>query len=130
MTSAEIHRQLAPVAESISTARRLLDGFEEMVAPEKLRNLRLLVSELMTNAVMHGGLSEDEQIGLRVVVEDRLVRVEVHDGGPSLEKMPSEEPPPPEQLDGRGLYLVQMLSDRWGVEPDGLVCVWFEITDD
>lgn len=130
MTSVEIQRQLSPEAESVSTARHLLDGFEEMVAPEKLEHLRLLVSELVTNYIQYAGLSEEERIGLLVLVRDRLIRVEVHDGGPGFEKITYEEPPLPEQIGGWGLYLVEKLSERWGVESNDLVCVWFEIVYD
>lgn len=94
MTSAEIQRQFAPVVDSVpEEARHLLDGLEKMVSARKLEHLRLLVSELMTNAVRHAGLTEGEHIRLRVVVEDRLTRVEVQDGGPGFEKRPSEPPP-------------------------------------
>lgn len=47
MTSAEIQRQFVPVVDSVSAARHLLDGLEEMVSVEKLDHLRLLVNDLV-----------------------------------------------------------------------------------
>lgn len=126
MSSSEVKRQLTPEAESVSTARHLLDGYEGTASPEKLDHLRLLVSELVTNAVRHAGLEAHELIDLRVAVQDRSIRVEVRDSGPGFEKAPSE--PLPEQVSGRGLYLVELLSDRWGVEQGNPVCVWFELS--
>lgn len=126
MSSSEVKRQLTPQAESISTARHLLDGYEGTVSPEKLDHLRLLVTELVTNAIRHAGLEAHELIDLRVAVQDRSIRVEVRDSGPGFEKAPSE--PLPEQVSGRGLYLVELLSDRWGVEQGNPICVWFELS--
>lgn len=145
-----VDRELAYEAESVSYARHSLDEFEEKLPSRQLKNLCLLVSELMTNAVQHAVPGSDSDasdsdasdsevpesgisassIRFRVLSSAELVRVEVHDGGPGFE-LGASEVPPPEQVDGRGLYLVGLLSDRWGVEPvDQLVCVWFEIHRD
>lgn len=129
MPSAEIQCQLPPVTDSVPEARHLLDDLGEMVSPGKLEHLRLLVTELVTNSVCYAGLTEDESIGLTVSVEERLIRVEVRDGGPGFDK-PFFGSQPPDQTGGRGLYLVELLSDRWGVEQGNPVCVWFEVADD
>lgn len=126
MSSDEIQHQFEPKAESVSRARHLLVDLEETVPSEKLDHLRLLVTELVTNAVRHAGLEAHELIDLRVAVQDRSIRVEVRDSGPGFEKAPSE--PLPEQVSGRGLYLVELLSDRWGVEQGNPICVWFELS--
>lgn len=86
----------------------------------------LLVSELVTNAVLHADLEPEEKIRLKAGSTTETVRVEVHDGGPEFE---AGEPRKPEsgQIGGWGLYLVKTLSARWDVERGKLVVVWFEV---
>ena len=85
----------------------------------------LLVSELVTNAILHG----EPPVELRVGVPGGLVHVEVHDS--DRESRPHVGPvtgPAGERLGGRGLGLVQSLSSRWGLWGDDAgKCVWFEI---
>ncbi len=84
----------------------------------------LVVTELLTNAVLHGGAP----VRLAFVTEpgsDR-VRVEVGDGSRVLPVRPL---PSTDGMTGRGLALVDALAESWGVEPapDGKV-VWAELT--
>jgi anti-sigma regulatory factor (Ser/Thr protein kinase) len=74
--------------------------------------LRLVVSELATNAVLHAATPftvtlTREQGSLRLVVSDGL-RVRV----------PDPKPRPPTEPDGRGLGIVERLSTAWGVSDD------------
>jgi anti-sigma regulatory factor (Ser/Thr protein kinase) len=86
----------------------------------------LLVSELVTNAVLHAGLEERDWIELAVLLLPTVVRVEVADSGGGFDAG-ADELPPPERSDGRGLFLVRRLSDRCGVAPEGASRVWFEL---
>jgi anti-sigma regulatory factor (Ser/Thr protein kinase) len=86
----------------------------------------LLVSELVTNAVLHAGLDERDWIELVVRLLPRAVRVEVADSGGGFGER-ADELPPPERTDGRGLFLVRRLSDRCGLAPEGASRVWFEM---
>jgi two-component sensor histidine kinase len=80
----------------------------------------LLVSELATNARAHGATSFE----VRAVFEDR-VRVEVSDDGPGWPRVVHAGP---EDEAGRGLQIVEGLSERWGAEPlENGKRVWFEI---
>jgi anti-sigma regulatory factor (Ser/Thr protein kinase) len=93
--------------------------------PERLVEIaRLLVSELVANAVIHGGPGEDG-IELEVLIDDRRLRIDVADGGPGF--IPRPRAPDAEPEGGRGLQLVDGLSDRWGVVADGVSQVWFEL---
>ncbi|MQA97096.1 MAG: SpoIIE family protein phosphatase [Streptosporangiales bacterium] len=82
--------------------------------------MELLVSELVTNAIVHGG----PPVRLRLLRADRLV-CEVHDGGHDLPVLrPAEET----DEHGRGLQLVTGLAKRWGVSRTGEgKVVWFEL---
>jgi two-component sensor histidine kinase len=85
----------------------------------------LLVSELVTNAVKHGGVGPDRIVSVKLDSSDERVRVEVIDEGPGFEPRPGPRIDPIEE--GFGLALVEQLSDRWGVAVDDETRVWFEI---
>ncbi len=122
----EIDLSLAPEPEVVTTARHALDRLADLLPPAKLENVRLMVSELVTNSILHAGLSPDERISLRVTVSAGSVRGRVCDPGPGFE-VPSELGPRPDLSGGWGLPIVQTISDRWGVERNNHACVWFEI---
>jgi len=101
----------------------VLDRLEGRADPDALADARLLVSELIANAVEHVEL--DGGIGLRVDMRDGLLRVEVRDSGPGFEPAPREPDHP--QDSGWGLHFMRLLADRWAVDRDGGTRVWFEI---
>ncbi len=57
---AEIDVRLAPDPEVVTTARHALDQLADLLPPEKLEDVRLVVSELVTNSIRHAGLSPDD----------------------------------------------------------------------
>ncbi len=79
-------------------------------------------------SVRHAGLGPDATIGLRVDVLPERIRVEVSDPGPGFE--PGGESPSIYQDSGWGLYLVEQVATRWGVELEDATRVWFEIDRD
>jgi anti-sigma regulatory factor (Ser/Thr protein kinase) len=91
-----------------------------------LDTAKLLVSELVTNCLLHGrGPGEDDgEIDLEIVIRPSRICVAVSDDGPGFDQRP--EPPEPEETSGRGLLLVDLLADRWGLEAGGRR-VWFEV---
>ncbi len=121
-----INLTLTPASEAISEARHALDRLADVLPSGKLEDVRLVVSELVTNSVRHAGLSLAEQISLTVVISDGSVNGRVCDPGPGFEK-PSEPRPRTDWSGGWGLPIVERISDRWGVERNGCACVWFEI---
>lgn len=123
---AEIDLRLPPEPEVVTTARHALDQLTDLLPPEKLEDVRLVVSELVTNSILHAGLSPEEQISLTVTVSDGAVRGSVCDPGPGF-GMPSEPSPRSDLSGGWGLPIVETISDRWGVEGNSHACVWFEI---
>jgi anti-sigma regulatory factor (Ser/Thr protein kinase) len=109
------------VPEAVRLARRFTEGLLEDW-PEPARNVAvLLVSELATNAVLHARTP----FGLTITADGPRVRVAVADGSlgaPVLKDFG------PEAITGRGIRLVDSLSQRWGTErrEDGKT-VWFEL---
>jgi anti-sigma regulatory factor (Ser/Thr protein kinase) len=114
--------------DSAATARHQVDQLADRLGEEQLGDVRLLVSELVTNSLRHAQLAPDESITLNVNLDDRLIRVEVTDPGRGFEL--DGHPGDPDTVEGWGLYLVETLADRWGVErsPQGTAnVVWFEL---
>jgi len=113
--------------EAPAAARRGLAGLADAVPREMLDDLRLLVSELVTNSIRHAGQGPDGWVAVRVSADPRAVRVEVADPGPGFRAKPRGTPPQADRTSGRGLYLVAQIADRWGVQRDEETRVWFEI---
>jgi len=90
-----------------------------------LADVLLLVSELVTNAVRHGGTEASNEIVVRVALGG-CVRVEVVDSGPTFVASPrSEYDSAPS---GWGLYLLDSVAREWGIDPDvNGKKVWFEL---
>lgn len=78
---------------------------------ERAEDIRVCVSELATNALLHG-TPRGREFRVRVAVDEGAVRIEVHDAGDALPRLLT----PAETDDrGRGLQLVDALADDWGV---------------
>ena len=90
----------------------------EHVASPVLMNAQLIVSELVTNSVHHSTAPEGDLV-IRVHLWRGKCRLEVED--PGREGAIAPKRPDRDEGAGMGLYLVQMLSERWGVirAPDG-----------
>ncbi len=123
---AEIDVRLVPKPEVVTDARHALDQLAGLLPPEKLEEVRLVVSELVTNSILHAGLSPDNQVSLTIRVSAGSVRGKVCDPGPGF-KAPSEPRARSDLSGGWGLPIVETISDRWGVEQGRHTCVWFEI---
>jgi len=119
--------ELEGTPDAAAAARQALDGLGDQVPERRLRDVRLLVSELVTNAVRHAGLDAEDRIRLHVELRMGTLRVEVRDPGRGFEPRPPS--PDPTRASGWGLYLVDELADRWGVDGhDGRgTRIWFEL---
>jgi serine phosphatase RsbU (regulator of sigma subunit)/anti-sigma regulatory factor (Ser/Thr protein kinase) len=120
----EVRATLRRDADDIVAARRALSELEPMLEGTLVTNLRLLVSELVTNSIRHADGDPASLIELTATAFPDRVRVEVVDQGSGFE--PSAAPDR-ELRSGLGLYFVDQLADRWAVECDGSTRVWFEI---
>ena len=120
-----LERELPVAPEAASEARHALDGLLSELPDGRMPDVRLLVSELVTNAVRHANLAAGDVIGLVIEVAEQKLRVEVHDAGGGF--IPSTPSPDPARPSGWGLYLVAELADRWGVDSNERTLVWFEL---
>ena len=113
-------------------AHRSLSGLGGIVGTRKLEDLRLLVSELVTNSVRHAGLGEEGWIQLTVQVSDGVIYTVVSNPGKDFDARPVR--PDPDQTSGWGLYLVDQVSTRWGISEningEGSTGVWFVLARD
>lgn len=115
--------ELAANPRSPRDARRFInDAIDEWGVSGDARDvLRLLTTELVTNAMLHG----TPPINVGIDRNGATIRVEVADTNPHP---PVTRPFDPSAATGHGLLLMDRLAARWGVDtqPDGK-CVWFEV---
>jgi anti-sigma regulatory factor (Ser/Thr protein kinase) len=119
--------ELQPRAEAAARARHSLEDLEGDLDTEVLEALRLLVSELVSNSVRHGDLTASDRIRIQLAARHDRVRVEVTDPGDGFEPPRPGLDPAPDSPSGWGLYLVDRIADRWGIERNGTTTVWFEL---
>jgi anti-sigma regulatory factor (Ser/Thr protein kinase) len=113
-------------ADSVARARRSLERLRGTVSASLFEDLRLLLSEVVTNSLRHAGLTSSDRVDVVVSAGPGHVRVEVFDRGPGFDA--PEEGPPAGAASGWGLVLVEHLADRWGVDRvGGRTRVWFEL---
>ena len=116
-------RRFTAEPPSVAGARRFATDALADLPAETLDAVELMVSELATNCIRHA------EADFEVTIESRRdeVRVEVRDD--DHQGTPTKQSPGPEEPRGRGLQIVEMFSDAWGVEPvrgDGKT-VWFVV---
>jgi len=109
--------------EAAARARRALSTLRADIDPPLMETLRLLVTELVSNSVRH---AQSETVVLRVLVARTSVLTEVTDEGPGFD--PTDAGAPGTDDSGWGLFLVERLADRWGVnQASDVTKVWFEL---
>jgi anti-sigma regulatory factor (Ser/Thr protein kinase) len=110
-----------------SLARAAVTGFCQRgeLDDDQASTLALLVSELVSNAVMHSQAPPASSIVLSVRrLDDGALRVEVIDRGSGFDAAPRD---PALSKGGYGLFLVDRQASRWGVDREGGTRVWFEL---
>jgi anti-sigma regulatory factor (Ser/Thr protein kinase) len=104
--------------------RRARGAVAELVGiDERLRrDLTIVVSELVANAIRHAPRAGDGQVVLAISREADALRVEVSDPGDGFELAPG-----PAREGGLGLVIVSHISRSWGVNDGGRTVVWCEL---
>ena len=116
----EFTSQLEARPGDVSTARHLLEGPPGSLSPERMDDARLIVTELVANAVRHGAARGE--VDLVVRWDGRSLRLEVRSAGafhPRSSGAPADG--------GWGLLLIDALADRWGVDSGPVTTVWAEL---
>ncbi len=96
------------------------DRFAGRISARELEDLRVIVSELTTNALLYGAGA----IHLRVLFEPGMLSGEVVDEGTGFEREVGERGI--DAVGGNGLHMVGALAKRWGIH-EGTSHVWFEL---
>ena len=120
-----ISLQQTPYAPAL--ARAAITGFSDGsdIEPARLATLLLLVSEVVTNAVVHSTAPAPNELQLFAVkTASGAMRVEVTDRGQGFVPSPRD---PRQPGGGFGLYLVDREALAWGVDRVGGTRVWFEL---
>ena len=119
----DAHHLVVAGDADVSIARRVVRETFRGASPEAVYAAELVVTELVTNGLLHGG-------GVASVSVERVptgVRIEARDRNRHAPLVAVDSP---DSMTGRGLHLVRRLAARWGVQPtdDGKV-VWAEVAD-
>jgi anti-sigma regulatory factor (Ser/Thr protein kinase) len=120
-----VNIQLEAGPSAAALARNALVPIERKVDEDLMADVRLLVSELVTNSVRHADMPPPGRVSLAVSLDDRTIHVEVRDNGAGFQ--PRRRSAGQSKAGGWGLYLVERLADRWGVMLNHVTRVWFEI---
>jgi two-component sensor histidine kinase len=110
----------------VAEARRAVGRIEPALPGPVADSARLLVSELVTNSILHGVAEGDGWIDVIIERRAQCVRIEVLDCA-SSGRRPVLRPVDPSSTSGWGLQLVDRLATVWGVETGTGTRVWCEI---
>jgi hypothetical protein len=94
--------------------------FGDLLGADKLDDVLLVVSELVTNAMLHGR----GDIDVRMACDTEYVTGAVTDEGHGFDGRPRR--PDPDRSGGHGLHIVGRVAEQWGLG-EGSTSVWFEI---
>src|SRR2546427_589916 len=112
--SRELSFELAGGPYAVTAARLALSELDELVDETQAFDVRLLVSELVTNSVKHASVGPEDSIKLSLAIDEVLIRCDVVDNGPGFD--PPDDPAEDARDRGWGLFFVEQIADRWGVE--------------
>src|SRR4051812_50051366 len=119
-----LHYRLRGGDDAVPAARKVLRDAEAEEGLPNCEDLPLLVSELVTNSVRHAPAGPEEWLDLRFRHMGGRVRVGVCDESTGWQP-PRDPAPGPEEPGGWGLFIVDRLSDRWGLSRGGGAGGWF-----
>jgi anti-sigma regulatory factor (Ser/Thr protein kinase) len=122
--AASVELELKRSPEAPGVARAAVSGLchERDLSPSLCHTLLLLVSEVVTNAVLHSNGPAEAPILLTATVASDGIRVAVTDAGRGF--TPGAQA---RRGDGHGLYLLDKSATRWGIDRAGGTRVWFEL---
>ena len=122
-TSSEVHLPCAPA--SVAFARRALSDDLRAVGvyDQAVGDAALVISELISNAILHAYPLPGERLKVAWIITDGWLEVAVSDGGSAT--IPQAGHPTAQSVSGRGLAIVAHVSETWGVRTDDVgLTVW------
>jgi anti-sigma regulatory factor (Ser/Thr protein kinase) len=119
----KVTRRFGHEPASVPAARHFAVKALEQAPPDVAETVELMVSELVTNCIRHTGSGFE----LTITRCGQEIRVEATDGAGG---QPAMKSPAPTDPFGRGLRIVDMLSQDWGVQRTGTAgkTVWFTLS--
>lgn len=124
----DLTQMVLPADPRAPSAARTLLGLcvGPLLDSRVLSDAQLLISELVTNSLVHGGLGVDEGIVVRIQLDSDALQLEVRN--PGVTGTIASTGGDPVGGRGFGLDLVSLLSTEWGVRRDGHTAVWAEVS--
>jgi PAS domain S-box-containing protein len=117
--------ELPRTKRAAGAARRIVqDALAGALSAQELADVQVAVSEIVNNAVVHGGDSAGELVVVHLAATPDVLRAEISSGGAPFSP---PEAPPVDEPGGFGLPIVEQLSSRWGLDFEHGVCVWLEM---
>jgi anti-sigma regulatory factor (Ser/Thr protein kinase) len=128
-TIAGLQLSLQRTVQAPGDARAALSELCDELGVERSRRhtLVLLVSEVVSNAVLHSSGPDDADIEVTAAVGEEAIRVTVTDAGEGF--IPTARDPARED-GGYGLYLLECAASDWGVDVGAATSVWFDLPID
>jgi anti-sigma regulatory factor (Ser/Thr protein kinase) len=122
LTETERRFRFRGLPQAIGAARRALREWERHFEPDHFYDLSLCVSELVTSRIQH---SPEGEIELAVRRAPRVVRAEVSDAREEVGTATTQAPPTTPA--DWGMFIIDVVADRWGVDHSGGTLLWCEI---
>jgi anti-sigma regulatory factor (Ser/Thr protein kinase) len=124
--SAPLELALERNVQAPAIARAAISGLcqDLRLAGTLRQTLVLLISEVVSNAVLHSSGPDDAPITVTAMVTAEVFRITVTDAGDGF--TPARRDPARVE-GGYGLFLLEKAASRWGVEETSPTTVWFEL---
>lgn len=127
------HARIAPSFDTVLTTRRdtpraarhAFESFAAGYGEDVAATGALLVSEIVTNAVLHGPADRESAVGLHFETAGETLQVEVSDEGAGF--APVARCDGQDDGSGWGLHIVAAVAESWGVDRGRPTRVWFEL---
>ena len=103
---------------------RIIENLENYLPNEMIFNIRLVLNELLLNSASHGNLySKDKKVKLYISISENTIKLRVEDEGIGLLSICSNKSMC--ELGGRGLKIVEALTDKVSKLDHGIKCTIF-----
>lgn len=123
----ELSLWFSGVPQAAFAARHALDEIENYIPTERFSDVRLLISELVTNSVRHAGIDGEGSVGLEISIDGECLYATVSDPGPGCER-PDSPTPHQDKPGGFGFVIMDAMTNEWTVERDKLFKVKFKLS--